>query len=52
MRFAAMSSPIEHHWFVPFLSKLLKGDRATLALLRRNPFPDRPPAYVRARLYL
>jgi hypothetical protein len=31
--------------------RLLENDRATLALLRTNPFPDRPPAYVRARLY-
>jgi hypothetical protein len=38
-------------WFVPFLGRLLAGDRATLGLLRRNPFPDRPPSYVRARLY-
>ena len=27
------------------------GDRATLRLVRHNPFPDRPPALVRARLY-
>ncbi len=43
MWFAAMSSPVEHDWFVPFLAKLLRNDRPTLGLLRRNPFPDRPP---------
>ena len=34
-----------------FLRRLLEGDRATLRLLRHNPFPDEPPAFVRARLY-
>ena len=51
MWFAAMSSPMEHSWFIPFLMKLLENDRQTLKLLRRNPFPDRAPSYVRARLY-
>jgi hypothetical protein len=30
----------------------LEGDRAVLRLLGRNPFPDEPPAAVRAQLYL
>ena len=33
------------------VSKLLEGDRAVLALLRSNPFGQRPPQYVRAQLY-
>ena len=37
-------------WFIPFLSRLLEGDRAILRLMGRNPFPDAPPRYVRARL--
>jgi lipase maturation factor len=52
MWFAAMSSPTYHSWFVPLAGKLLEGDRATLRLLARDPFPDRPPRFVRARLYL
>ena len=51
MWFAAMSSPLDHPWFVPFLIKLLQNDTPTLKLLRRNPFPHAPPAFVRARLY-
>ena len=51
MWFAAMSSPMEHYWFVPFVIKLLQNDRATLKLLRHNPFPNGPPAFVRADLY-
>ena len=51
MWFAAMSAPSEHPWFAALLEKLLEGDPAALSLLRVNPFPDRPPRYVRARLY-
>jgi hypothetical protein len=38
-------------WFVRFIGKLLSGDRATLRLMRENPFPDEPPAMVRALFY-
>jgi len=51
MWFLPLSSRYGERWFVPFLIKLLEGDRPTLALLRSNPFPDRPPRFVRARLY-
>ncbi|MFB6212076.1 MAG: lipase maturation factor family protein [Halobacteriales archaeon] len=50
--FAAMSpSPRRHPWFTTLLERLLEGDRATLNLLRTNPFPDDPPTYVRAIRY-
>src|SRR6266550_667588 len=52
MWFAAMSSPMYHEWFVPFLAKLLESDRATLRLLRKDPFTGQPPRFVRALLYL
>ena len=52
MWFAAMSTPNEHPWFAELLLKFLEGDRAALSLIRVNPFPDRPPRYVRAQLYL
>lgn len=51
MWFAALSPAYAHPWFGPFVERLLDGDRDTLRLLSRNPFPDAPPAYVRARLY-
>ncbi|MET7620081.1 lipase maturation factor family protein [Streptomyces sp. NPDC005408] len=51
MWFAALSPAYAHPWFGPFMERLLDGDRDTLRLLGRNPFPDAPPAYVRARLY-
>ena len=38
-------------WFSNFVVKLLEGDVQTLSLIRENPFPDEPPAYIRARYY-
>ena len=51
MWFAAMGDPRQYPWFAPFLQKLLEGDAGVLGLLRTNPFPDTPPALVRARLF-
>ena len=51
MWFAAMSTPAEHQWFPRLLAKLLEGDPGTLALIDMNPFPDRPPKFVRAVYY-
>ncbi len=52
MWFAAMSSAQDYPWFPQLLLKLLEGDRNVLGLLRSNPFPDRPPQWIRAQLYL
>jgi hypothetical protein len=49
--FAAMSPPSAHPWMATLVARLLENDPATLKLLGRNPFPDHPPALVRARLY-
>lgn len=51
MWFAAMSSYQDYPWFVNFVAKLLEGDPDVLSLLRVNPFPQKPPRYVRAELY-
>jgi hypothetical protein len=51
MWFAAMSTYSEHPWFVHMMAKLLENDRPLLGLLKSNPFPERPPKYVRAELY-
>ncbi|MFI9401963.1 lipase maturation factor family protein [Nocardia sp. NPDC052316] len=51
MWFAALSPFYARPWLLPFAERLLTNDRATLRLLRHNPFPDEPPKYVRARLY-
>jgi hypothetical protein len=51
MWFAALSPLYAQPWFPALLVKVLTGDPLTLRLLRVNPFPDTPPAFVRARLY-
>ncbi|OBG82098.1 lipase maturation factor family protein [Mycobacterium sp. E3305] len=51
MWFAAISPAYAQPWLTPLLQRLLRNDRPTLRLLRRNPFPDAPPRYVRALLY-
>ncbi|MGI9113964.1 MAG: membrane protein [Chthoniobacterales bacterium] len=49
--FAAMSSPAEYPWTLHFVWRLLHNDAGTLSLLAGNPFPEKPPHYIRARLY-
>jgi hypothetical protein len=50
--FAAMAPPAAHPWLVELATRLLEHDPATRRLLGRpDPFPDHPPALVRARLY-
>ncbi|WP_280669669.1 MULTISPECIES: lipase maturation factor family protein [unclassified Kitasatospora] len=51
MWFAGISSDYARPWLRPLVERLLVNDRATLRLLRGNPFPDAPPTYVRAVLY-
>src|SRR6185369_12057495 len=51
--FAAMSEVDEEPWALHLVYKLLHNDPGALGLLdsRGNPFPDAPPAFIRARLY-
>jgi len=51
MWFAAMSSPEEYPWTVHLVWKLLHNDAGTLSLFANDPFPGKPPTYVRAVLY-
>lgn len=51
MWFAALGSARHHEWFGLLVKRLLEGSPHVLGLLGRNPFPDRPPRYIRARLY-
>lgn len=51
MWFAAISPRYALPWRDALLSRLLRNDRDTLRLLRHNPFPDRPPQFVRILLY-
>jgi hypothetical protein len=51
MWFAALAPPQAHPWIFRLAEKLLLNDAPTVKLLRRNPFPERPPGFVRASLY-
>jgi uncharacterized membrane protein YphA (DoxX/SURF4 family) len=51
MWFAALEDPRRLRWFASFLKALLENRPAVLALMEKNPFPDRPPRYVRAQFY-
>jgi hypothetical protein len=50
--FAAMATYREYPWTLNLVWKLLHNDPAMLGLFAGNPFPDQPPRYVRAVLYI
>jgi len=50
--FAAMADPREYPWTLNLVWKLLHNDPAMLGLFAGNPFPDHPPRYIRAVLYI
>jgi predicted DCC family thiol-disulfide oxidoreductase YuxK len=51
MWFAALGPYQQNPWFVNFCIRLLEGSPDALKLLQRNPFPARPPRYLRAIVY-
>jgi predicted DCC family thiol-disulfide oxidoreductase YuxK len=51
MWFAALGTASENPWFSFFLQRLLQDSPQVTALLEINPFPGKPPLYVRALLY-
>jgi len=51
MWFASMASPEQYPWTVHLVWKLLHNDPGALSLFGGNPFPNRPPRYIRATLY-
>jgi hypothetical protein len=52
MWFAALDTYQNNPWLINFMVRLLEGSPEVLALLEQNPFPNAPPRYVRAMLYL
>ncbi len=52
MWFASFGKERQKHWFMPFVEKLLRGDKEVLKLIKYNPFPGKPPARIRVRYYL
>jgi hypothetical protein len=51
MWFASLTSFENVPWFHNFCVRVLQGSPDVLALLAYNPFPERPPRYLRAELY-
>lgn len=51
MWFAAMASVEEYPWTLNLVYKLLHNDPHAVSLFAQNPFPEKPPRYVRATLY-
>ncbi len=51
MWFAALGTPRENPWFVALIFRLLQGSHEVNGLLANNPFPHKPPRYIRAMFY-
>jgi hypothetical protein len=51
MWFAAMSTPDQYPWTYNLVYKLLHNDPGAPRLFAGNPFPGKPPRYIRATLY-
>lgn len=48
MWFAALGSVQNNPWFMHLAEKLLRGSRPVSELFAVNPFPEKPPKYIRA----
>jgi predicted DCC family thiol-disulfide oxidoreductase YuxK len=51
MWFAALGNFQQNPWFENFCVRLLQGSPEVLALLEKNPFPEKPPLFIRAEFY-
>ena len=51
MWFAALGIPRQNPWFGGLIIRLLQGSPHVIGLLAHNPFPDKPPRFIRASFY-
>jgi lipase maturation factor 1 len=51
MWFAALGSAERNPWLGRLLQRLLENSPEVVVLLEENPFPDKPPLYIRALFY-
>jgi len=51
MWFAALNKPEHERWLFNLLIRLLQNSEPVTAIFKHNPFPDDPPASIRARFY-
>lgn len=49
--FVPLSPDYQRRWFLALTRKLLQGDARVLGLFSENPFPERPPRFIRATFY-
>ena len=49
--FAAMERPEQNPWLIHLIWKLLDNDKEALSLIANNPFPDKPPKFIRVEFY-
>lgn len=51
MWFAALGDYRQSPWLANAMGRMLQGSKPVLDLLEKNPFPDKPPKYMRAVFY-
>jgi hypothetical protein len=51
MWFAALGNLRQNPWLSNLMIRILQGEPAPLALLNVNPFPEKPPRFLRAALF-
>jgi hypothetical protein len=51
MWFAALGDVRQNPWFLGLAFRLLENSPDVVRLLGNNPFPEKPPRYLRAELY-
>jgi lipase maturation factor 1 len=51
MWFAALETPAQNPWLIGLIVRLLEGSQDVTGLFAHNPFPDKPPQYIRAMFY-
>jgi hypothetical protein len=49
--FAALGSPNANPWVVTLCEQLLRGNERVLSLFAHNPFPEKPPRFIRIVRY-
>lgn len=49
--FAALYPHPNDNWWFRFIEKVQKGEPSVLQFFKENPFPEKPPAFLRAHLY-
>lgn len=51
MWFIPLGSGGSDSWYAALVARLLQNDKPTLSLMSGNPFPDRPPAWIRGSFH-